>query len=69
MYNAQSTDNKWKEADMLTDGIGKRQYKGKSNLQSEEDFDKKIKNSDPSLQNLLTPPKKSLQLYPTLKLQ
>ena len=50
---------------MPTDGIGKRQDKGKNNLQSEEDFDKQIKNSDP--QSLLRPMKKSLPLYPYLE--
>ena len=32
------------------DGIGKRQDKGKSDLHSEEDFNKKINNLDPGLQ-------------------
>ena len=53
LYYAQSTNDKWKEEDMPTDGIGKRQDKGKSNLNSEEDFDEKIKNLDPRRQKLL----------------
>ena len=38
---------------MPTDGIVKRQDKGKDNLNSEEHFDQKLKNLDPSLQKLL----------------
>ena len=38
---------------MPTDGIDKRQDKGKSSLHSEEDFNEKIKSLDPRLPRLL----------------
>ena len=53
LYYAPVSNDNCKKEDMPTDGMDKRQDKGKSNLPSEDDFDEKIKNLDSRLQELM----------------